>query len=145
MLLVIDDEDAGQQLNFVAEQLEGKRSRQEGGIHKNAPAEGQIIRHRTRLAENQGARGIGERQALSGEGDLHVGQRQLGLIDYQRWSAIGNRIRERDLPRSFPGAPVFDALIKNGIDYQRDQKCQDEMLDRIVRFHCKVAIVKSLP
>ena len=50
----IDDEDPGEEFNFVAEQLEGERAGQEGGIHENAFSEWDLAGHGPGLGEKEG-------------------------------------------------------------------------------------------
>ena len=58
---MIDDEHAGQQLDFMIEKLEGDRARKERGVHKDASAESNIIGDRSWLAEKECGRGVGQR------------------------------------------------------------------------------------
>src|SRR5262245_10748952 len=83
VLLVINDEDAGQQLNFMTKSLEGKGAREECRIHEDALAKGQVVGHRSRLAKGhrlwwERVRG---RIRASGKPDLHVRQPEFGLVD----------------------------------------------------------------
>src|SRR5215471_3839859 len=56
MLLVVNDQHPGQQLDLMTESVEGECARQKRRIHKDALAKGQIVRHRPRLAEGHRAR-----------------------------------------------------------------------------------------
>ncbi len=62
MLLTINDEHAREQLDFVAEQFEGDRARQEGKVRKQTLAERNFVGHRARLVEKEG-----ERQLVTGD------------------------------------------------------------------------------
>ena len=52
--MAIDNERPGEQLNFVTEELEGDRAGQEGGIHEDAFAEGNLVGHWPWLVEKEG-------------------------------------------------------------------------------------------
>lgn len=80
MFLVIDDQDPGQQFQFVAEHLHGQRAREKGRIHENASSERKIVGDRFRVAEGQmGGRIFPEGSVC--ENDLDVGDPESGLVD----------------------------------------------------------------
>jgi len=54
MVPAIDNERPGEQFNFVTEQLERERAGQEGGIHENTSAEGNLAGHGPWLVEKEG-------------------------------------------------------------------------------------------
>ena len=53
MFLAMNNECVGKQCNFVTEQLERDRAGQEGGIHENTFAEGNLVGHGPWLGETE--------------------------------------------------------------------------------------------
>src|SRR5262249_31531709 len=68
------------------------------------------------------------------EGDLHVGDCQLVLIDYEG-GHIGAGGSKSYLPRPLACAPMLDCLVKKGIKTQSQKKRQNKVLERVVGFH----------
>ena len=66
--------------------------------------------------------------------DLDVGNAECGLIDDDCRSSAGV-VGERDLPRTFSSAPIFNKMINEDVAQKRDDECDDEMLGRVIAFH----------
>lgn len=126
MFLVVDDEDAGEQLDLVIEKLEGDGAGEESRVHENAGSERERVGHRPRLAEEQGGSVVGGSGLLE-EVDLNIGDRKPGLMNYNRRdSASGGG--ESYFPRPFAGAPVLDGPINEGVTHQCHHERENEML-----------------
>jgi hypothetical protein len=121
MFLPINDQHAGQQLDFVAEKLECNGARQKGRIHENTLPEWHLVRDRPRLVKDQTNRGICWAQALSGKPDLDVRNGQPGLVnhDCRNIAAAGC---ESHLPRPVASAAMLNALVEYDVASQRQQE-----------------------
>jgi hypothetical protein len=128
MLVMVDDERARQQFQFMAEHLQGQRSRKESGVHKDASAKRKIIRHRPGLSETEMRRWIGKWQFVR-ENNLNVGDSQSRLIDQQGWAArlpgraslgsAGGKAGKRNLPRPLAIPEVLNPAIRNDVNDDR--------------------------
>src|SRR5256885_13818132 len=100
MLLIINDQYAGKHLNFMAENIaECHATRQKSKVRKNALSKRHIVGNRTRLVkEERRGRFVISRSPFSYEDDLHVGYRELCLVNDQGRETISVGC-ERHLPR----------------------------------------------
>src|SRR6266404_1156806 len=114
--------------------LEGQCARQECCIHEQTLSEWQIIGHRLRPVENESGGRIRARNAVAGETYCDICKVKRGLIDCDGWCS-GRLGREGDLPGTFAIAAVLNEGVRDKIHGQRDEKCEHEVFDRIIRFH----------
>jgi hypothetical protein len=121
VFLPINDQHAGEQLDFVTEQLERNGARQKGRIHENTSPERHLIGHRSWLAEQQSDRTIGGGKGLFGKPDLDVGDGQRGLINHDRRDVAAAGC-ESHPPGSVAGAAMLDDLVENDVTRQRQQE-----------------------
>src|ERR1051326_320594 len=138
MFQVVNEQNAREQLQLVAEQPQGERAGQKGCIHENALAERDVVRDLARLRENpiceprpiidRQPRVIGCRiaprilygQSSPGKTDLYMSDGQLGLIDEDGRRARGV-VGEGDLPRSAPRAAMLDGPVGDRVTYRSEE------------------------
>jgi hypothetical protein len=122
MFLPINDQHAGQQLDFVTEELERNGARQKGRVHEDTFPERHLVGHRPWLAKQQSDRPICCGQGLSGKADLDVGDGQPGLVNHDCRDIVAAGC-ESHPPRPVAGAAMLDALVEYDVASQRKQEC----------------------
>jgi hypothetical protein len=121
VFLPINDQHAGEQLDFVAEQPESNGARKKGRIQENTFPEGHLVGDHPWLVKQQSDRIIRCGQGLSGKADLDVGDGQSGLVNHDCRDIVAAGC-ESHPPRPVAGAAMLDALVENDITSQRQQK-----------------------
>ena len=112
---MINNQHAWQQLDFMAEKLEGHSSRQESRIHKHTTAKRNTVRHGSRLAKKKRGSSVSKRGYAAAEYDTYVGQLKRRLIDYHR-CLIGSPVCESHLPGPFAIAKMLNTGIGNEVN-----------------------------
>lgn len=131
MFLVIDDQNARQQLQFVPEDLHGHGSWKKGRIHENASSKRQIIRDQFRALKRK-VRWRVSKLGLVGEHKVYVYYLQRGLVDQKRGKSCSLRARKSHLPGSLAIPQVFDTAVSDNVNHHRRKKGDDEMFGGII-------------
>ena len=130
----INEQRARQELDFVAESIKHKGSRQESRIHENAFAKGSVVRHGPGLLEGENLLGKICWQLLIFENNIDIRDARCGLINQK--SGLTRRIGcKSHAPWSFHSSPVLDYRVEYDVHDQGDCKRHDEVAQQVVRFH----------
>jgi hypothetical protein len=146
VLFLINDKRSRQELDLVAENLEGNRAGQEGQVFKDALSKrhiegslpgcskierGSLMGAGIPTGRSSAGRGVGS--LLKNQGNIR--QAQSWLI-YDEGGTAG-AIRESDFPGSFSVSSVLDPTVGDNVKREGDDKGQKKVSRWIVAAHAK--------